>query len=86
VSELGDIRLARYFRVFIEDQIAQRKFNDATEVIEEALRLLESRDARDEGLRRALQEGLDSGDAGPLDMNEIKRLGRERAAAFTADA
>jgi antitoxin ParD1/3/4 len=80
VSELGDIRLARYFRVFIEDQIAQRKFNDATEVIEEALRLLES------GLRRALQEGLDSGDAGPLDMNEIKRLGRERAAAFTADA
>jgi putative addiction module CopG family antidote len=55
VTELRDI-LARYFRVFIENQIAQRKFNDATEVIEEALRLLEVRESRDEALRRALQE------------------------------
>jgi putative addiction module CopG family antidote len=50
VTELGDI-LARYFRVFIEDQIAQRKFNDATEVIEEALRLLEVRESRDQALQ-----------------------------------
>jgi len=34
------LRLARYFEVFIEDQIAQRKYASATEVIEEALRLL----------------------------------------------
>ncbi|HMC91614.1 MAG TPA: type II toxin-antitoxin system ParD family antitoxin [Allosphingosinicella sp.] len=84
MNEQSDIRLARHFRVFIEDQVAQRKFNHATEVIEEALRLLELRDAREGALRRALQEGLDSGDAGPLDMNEIKRLGRERASRTDA--
>ena len=76
MTEQPPLRLARHFQVFIEDQIAQRKYNSAEEVIEEALRLLERRDARELALQRALQEGLDSGDAGPLDMEEIKRLAR----------
>jgi len=70
-------RLARHFEVFIEDQIAQRKYENATDVIEDALRLLEAREAKLEGLRRALQEGIDSGDAGPLDIEEILREARE---------
>ncbi|MFL6846525.1 MAG: type II toxin-antitoxin system ParD family antitoxin [Allosphingosinicella sp.] len=61
-------RLARHFEVFIEDQIAQRKYNDSTEVIEEALRLLERKEAREAALAAALQEGLDSGEAVPFDM------------------
>ena len=78
MTEQPPLRLARHFKVFIEDQIAQRKYNSAEEVIEEALRLLERREARELALERALQEGLDSGDAGPLDMEEIKRLARAR--------
>jgi antitoxin ParD1/3/4 len=78
-------RLARHFEVFIEDQIAQRKYNDSTEVIEDALRLLEVHDAKLEQLSRALQEGLDSGEAVDFDVNEwleAKRMarGREEAA------
>ncbi|HYG48660.1 MAG TPA: type II toxin-antitoxin system ParD family antitoxin [Allosphingosinicella sp.] len=69
-------RLARHFEVFIEDQIAQRKYNDSSEVIEDALRLLEEREAKLDGLRRALQEGMDSGDAGSLDIEEILREAR----------
>jgi antitoxin ParD1/3/4 len=77
-------RLARHFEVFIEDQIAQRKYNDASEVIEDGLRLLEEREAKLDGLCRALQDGLDSGDAGPLDIEEIIREAREeRDAART---
>jgi antitoxin ParD1/3/4 len=77
-------RLARHFEVFIEDQIAQRKYNDPSEVIEDALRLLEEREAKLDGLRRALQEGIDSGDAGPLDIENILREAREEQGAVPA--
>ncbi|MGZ8286733.1 MAG: type II toxin-antitoxin system ParD family antitoxin [Allosphingosinicella sp.] len=63
-------RLARHFRVFIEDQIAQRKYNNPTEVIEDALRLLEAREAKLDSLSRALEEGEASGEAVPFDMDE----------------
>jgi antitoxin ParD1/3/4 len=76
--------LARHFEAFIEDQIAQLKYNDSTEVIEDALRLLEAREADLDRLSRALQEGLDSGEAADFDMNEwleAKRTGPEREEA-----
>ena len=78
-------RLARRFEIFIEDQIAQRKFNDASEVLEAGLQLLEERDAKLDGLRRALQEGIDSGDAGPLDIDEILQEARNEWNAARAD-
>ena len=73
------IRLARHFEVFIEDQVAQRKYGSATEVVEEALRLLEAREARNDAIAHALIEGEASGPAGPLDFAEIKRKAREQA-------
>ena len=69
MTEQPPIRLARHFEVFIEDQVKQRKYNDASEVIEEALRLLERRDAKEEALARALQEGIDSGEATEFDID-----------------
>jgi antitoxin ParD1/3/4 len=77
-------RLARHSEVFIEDQIAQGKYEDATDVIEDGLRLLEAREARREQLSRALQEGLDSGEAVDFDVNEwleAKRMGPGRKEA-----
>jgi antitoxin ParD1/3/4 len=62
-------RLARPFEVFIEDQIAQRKYEDSTEVIEEALRLLQLREAALDRLRRAVAESEASGEAVPFDMD-----------------
>jgi antitoxin ParD1/3/4 len=78
-------RLARHFEVFIEDQVAQGKYESSTDVIEDALGLLQEREAELEQLSRALQEGLDSGEAVDFDMNEwleAKRTGpgREEAA------
>ncbi|MEA3008571.1 MAG: antitoxin ParD1/3/4 [Sphingomonadales bacterium] len=77
-------RLARHFEVFIEDQVARQKYEDATEVIEAALRLLEAREAKLEQLSQALQEGLDSGEAVDFEMNEwleAKRTGPKREEA-----
>jgi antitoxin ParD1/3/4 len=62
-------RLARHFEVFIEDQIAQRKYENATDVIEDGLRLLEAREAGLDRLRRAVAESEASGEAVPFDMD-----------------
>ncbi len=80
------IRLARHFDLFIEDQIAQRKYLSATEVIEDALRLLETREAKLEALRRALIEGEQSGPAGPFDIEEIIAAAKGEARQRAADA
>jgi antitoxin ParD1/3/4 len=62
-------RLARHFEVFIEDQVAQRKYENSTEVIEEALRLLEAREVALDRLRRAVAESEASGEAVAFDMD-----------------
>jgi Arc/MetJ-type ribon-helix-helix transcriptional regulator len=49
-------------------------------------RLDPHRETEIEALRRALIEGLESGDAGPLDMAEIIRKAREEAGLGPADA
>ena len=57
-------RLARHFEVFIEDQVAAGHFDSPTSVMEEALRLLERKEASE----AALREGLESGEAVDFDM------------------
>ncbi len=61
-------RLARHFEVFIEDQVAAGHFDSANAVLEEALRLLERKEAREAALAAALKEGIESGDAVDFDM------------------
>lgn len=62
-------RLARHFEVFIEDQVAKRKYASPTEVVEEALRLLQSREAALDRLRQAVADSEASGEAVPFDMD-----------------
>jgi antitoxin ParD1/3/4 len=62
-------RLASHFEVFIEDQIAQRKYKTSTDVIEEGLKLLKAREAALDRLRRAVAESEASGEAVPFDMD-----------------
>lgn len=61
-------RLARHFEVFIEDQVAAGHFESPTAVLEEALRLLERKEARETALAAALREGIESGEAVDFDM------------------
>ncbi len=57
-------------------------YHTASEVVRDALRLLEERDRiremRLEELREEIQKGLDSGPSEPLDMEAIKARGRRR--------
>lgn len=55
-------------------------YASASEVVRDALRAWKAKRGRESGvvaeLRRLWQEGLDSGPADPLDMDEIKRAAR----------
>ena len=80
-----NISLTPHFEKLVQGKVESGLYNSASEVMREALRLMEERDQlrelRLEELRRAIQKGIDSGEATPLDMEEIKARGRMRLAA-----
>ncbi|KQU95736.1 CopG family transcriptional regulator [Devosia sp. Root413D1] len=78
--------LGEHYEKFVRELVESGRYNSASEVLRDGLRLLEDaevlRSVRTEELKKLIQEGLDSGDAGPLDMEEIiaeaKRLKASR--------
>jgi antitoxin ParD1/3/4 len=63
-----NVNLTEHFDQFIETGITSGRFSNASEVVREALRLLEQREREDEAkiewLRSATQEGFDAADRG----------------------
>ncbi|MBK9984100.1 MAG: type II toxin-antitoxin system ParD family antitoxin [Saprospiraceae bacterium] len=55
------ISLGEHFEDFIESMVRNGKFNNASEVVRAGLRLLEDEENRIISLRKAIQEGIDSG-------------------------
>jgi antitoxin ParD1/3/4 len=70
---------------FIDAQVATGRYASSSEVVREALRLMERFDqAEAEKLRwlqNAWQEGIDSGDVGEIDFVALKKEARQRLAA-----
>ncbi len=72
---------------FVRDQVGLGHFASESEVVCEALRLLDTEEKRDEAklnaLRRLVGEAVDQVERGevlPLDMEEIRAEGRRRMA------
>jgi len=73
------VTVGDYFAEFIERQIAQGRYESASDVVTAGLRLLEEHEAKLEALRAALIEGEQSGLSTPFDFDEFierKRLER----------
>lgn len=78
--------LGDHYEKFVRELVESGRYNSASEVLRDGLRLLEDaevlRKVRTEELKRLIQEGLDSGDAGPLDIEDViaeaKRLKASR--------
>ena len=70
---------------FLQAKVEAGRYGSTSEVISEALRLLERVDQRGaderDRLRRAWEEGIASGDAGPLSFDELKAEARRRSTA-----
>ena len=77
-----NISLTPHLEGMIRAKIASGSYNSATEVVREALRLLEEEDQlrslKLQRLREDIQEGLESGSARVFDPKEIKRAAREK--------
>jgi len=79
-----NISLTPHFEELVKNKLESGHYHSASEVIRDALRLLEERDQLREirlaELRKEIQKGIDSGEPTPLDMEDIKARGRQRLA------
>ena len=76
------ITLGDHFATFVEEQVSQGRYGNASEVVRAGLRLLEEREAKLKALRAAIEEGLASGPAEPFDVEMFiaeKDKGSKRA-------
>ncbi len=72
-----NISLSAHFERFVAEAVASGRFKSSSEVVREALRLLEEREMRLTTLRRDFKKGRQSADPVPYEPEEIKRRGRE---------
>jgi antitoxin ParD1/3/4 len=70
---------------FVKAKVAAGRYSTSSEVVREALRLMEKIERREaermQSLRRAWRDGIDSGDGGELDFSALKRQARARLAS-----
>ena len=55
------VSLGNYFDQFVSSQVSVGRYKNVSEVIRAGLRLLEDEDSKVIALRKAIQEGIDSG-------------------------
>ena len=74
----------------IRAKVDSGRYSSTSEVVREALRLLERADREEaeriRGLRRAWREGIESGDAGPIDFVELRRTAKREVAVRKSKA
>ena len=67
---------------YVRDKVSSGRYGSSSEVVREALRMMEKTERQDaekvEWLRRAWQGGVDSGDAGEINFPALKREARAR--------
>lgn len=80
-----NVSLPEELAEFVKAKVSTGRYTSSSEVVREALRLLEQQDIRNaeklRWLQKAWQDGIDSGDAGELDIDALKREARQQLAA-----
>lgn len=70
------ISLGDYFDQFVRTQVSAGRYSNVSEVVRAGLRLLENEERKVTALKRAIQEGIDSGIAHDFDpernLRELK--------------
>lgn len=75
MSKNTSVSLGSYFDDFVQNQISEGRYKNASEVIRAGLRLLENEESQINHLRNAIQEGVNSGKAKDFDpKSHLKSL------------
>jgi antitoxin ParD1/3/4 len=80
-SQMMNITLTPQLEGWVEEQVAIGRYHDASELVREAVQLLEEQ-SRYEALRAAVQEGFEEAERGevvPLDMEAAIRAANENS-------
>lgn len=79
MSKNTSISLGNYFDQFVQNRITEGRFKNVSEVIRAGLRLLEEEESKVMALKKAIQEGIDSGIAHDFDPKKhLKSLKENR--------
>jgi antitoxin ParD1/3/4 len=85
-----NINLTPQLEEMVRQKVTSGMYSSASEVVREALRLMDEKDqlraAKLSQLQQEIQEGLNSGPAIAWDADEVKRAGRARRAAKVSGA
>jgi antitoxin ParD1/3/4 len=79
MSKNTSVTLGDHFQTFVDDRVQTGRYASASEVVRAGLRLLEEHETRVDALRKALQEGEDSGLADYSLQGLIEELDAENA-------
>lgn len=83
-----NVSLTEELAGFVKAKVSTGRYSSSSEVVREALRLMEQRDQQEmeklQWLRQAWDEGIASGDAGELDFAALKKEARARLADIKA--
>jgi len=84
-----NVNLTPQLEKLVRQKVESGRYNSASEVVREALRLMEMQNELHalqlERLRRDIRQGLESGAPRPWSVAEVKRQGRKLAASRRAD-
>ena len=85
-----NVNLTPQLESLVRDKVTSGMYTSASEVVREALRMMQEQDqvraARLENLRQDIRVGLESGRSEPWDPEAIKQQARARRAAAKAPA
>jgi antitoxin ParD1/3/4 len=80
-----NVNLTPQFEELVRRKVSSGQYNSASEVVREALRIMEAHDELQslklEQLRRDIRDGLDSGPVQPWSVAEMNREGRKHLSA-----
>jgi len=83
-----NVNLTPQLEELVRSKVSSGLYTSASEVVREALRLMEEQDrlreAKLDELRREVRKGLDSGPSQPWDGKALKKRARSHLAAKTA--
>lgn len=83
-----NVSLTSKLEGMVKKLVKSGRYNSASEVVRDSLRLLDEREQQREiklgALREAIQEGIDSGPAGEWNVDEFKKEARARRSKRSA--